>query len=90
MDFSPISSLLCSLSNRQYPKIVKFYLQALLSGGYGYGVIEFGDSLLLCASIKLDDVMFILKGLPSDVLPCLFLPVDDANKCSPTEYNNNS
>jgi hypothetical protein len=28
-----------------------------LSGGYGYDVIEFGDSLLLCACIKLDDVV---------------------------------
>ncbi len=57
MDFVPISSLLCSLSNRQYPKVAEVYHQALLSGGYGYDVIEFGDSLLLCACIKLDDVV---------------------------------
>jgi hypothetical protein len=36
-------------SNRQYPKVAKAYLQALLSRGYGYDVIKFlGLSLSLC------------------------------------------
>ncbi len=60
------------LSNRQYPKVTKVYLQALLSGGYGYDVIEFGDSLLLHACIKLDDAVSILNlfalGLPSECI----------------------
>jgi hypothetical protein len=80
-------------SNRQYPKVAEVYLQALLSGGYGYDVIEFGDSLLLHACIKLDDAVSILNlftlGLPSDVLPLPFLPVNDASKCSSSECNNN-
>ena len=80
-------------SNRQYPKVAEAYLQALLSGGYGYNVIKFGDSLFLHACIKLDDAVSILHlfalGLPSDVLPCPFLPVNDASKCSSSEYNNN-
>jgi hypothetical protein len=80
-------------SNRQYPKVAKAYLQALLSGGYGYNVIKFGDSLFVHACIKLDDTVSMLHlfalGLPSDVLPCPFLPVDDASKCSSSEYNNN-
>ena len=80
-------------SNRQYPKVTKAYLQALLSGGYGYDVIKFGDSLFLHACIKLDDAVSILHlfalGLPSDVLPCPFLPVNDTSKCSSSECNNN-
>jgi hypothetical protein len=51
---SPSPLCFALLSNRQYPKVAKVYLQALLSGGYGYDVIEFGDSLFLCACIKLD------------------------------------
>jgi hypothetical protein len=81
-------------SNKQYPKVAKVYLQALLSGGYGYDVIEFGDSLFLRACIKLDGAVSILNlfalGLPSDVLPHPFLPVNDASKCFPSECNNNS
>jgi hypothetical protein len=80
-------------SHRQYPKVATAYLQALLSRGYGYGVIKFGNSLFLCACIKLDDAVSILHlftlGLPSDVLPCPFLPVNDASTCSPSECNNN-
>jgi hypothetical protein len=81
-------------SNKQYPKVAKVYLQALVSGGYGYDVIEFGDSLFLRACIKLDGAVSILNlfalGLPSDVLPHPFLPVNDASKCFPSECNNNS
>jgi hypothetical protein len=65
-------------SNRQYPKVAEAYLQALLSGGYGYDVIKFGDSLFLCTCIKLDDEVSILHlftlALPSDVIPHSFLP----------------
>jgi hypothetical protein len=101
MDFVPISSLLCSLVTQavskglqRSPKVSKAYLQALLNGGYGYDVIKFGNSLFLHACIKLDDAVSILHlftlGLPSDVLPCPFLPVNDASTCSPSECNNNS
>jgi hypothetical protein len=80
-------------SHRQYPKVAEAYLQALLNRGYGYDVIKFGDSLFLCTCIKLDDAVSILHlfalGLPSDVLPCPFLPVNDASTCSPSECNNN-
>jgi hypothetical protein len=80
-------------SHRQYPKVAEAYLQALLNGGYGYDVIKFGNSLSLCACIKLDDAVSILHlftvGLPSDVLPCPFLPVNDASTSSPSECNNN-
>jgi hypothetical protein len=81
-------------SNRQYPKVAKACLQALLSSGYGYDVIKFGDSLFLCTCIRLDDAvsilhLFTLGLLPSDVLPRPFLPVNDASKCSSSEYNNN-
>jgi hypothetical protein len=51
-------------SNRQYPKVAKAYLQALLSGGYGYDVIKFGDSLFLRACIKLDDAVSIRHFWP--------------------------
>jgi hypothetical protein len=57
-------------------------------------VIKFRNSLFLCACIKLDDAVSILHlftlGLPSDVLPCPFLPVNDASTCSPSECNNHS
>jgi hypothetical protein len=91
---SPSPLCFALLSNRQYPKVAKAYLQALLSGGYGYDVIKFGDSLFLHACIKLDDAVSILHlftlGLPtSDVLPRPFLPVNDASKCSSSECNNN-
>jgi hypothetical protein len=80
-------------SNRQYPKVAEAYLQALFSRGYGYDVIKFGDSLFLRACIKLDDAVSTLHlfalGLPSDVLPRPFLPVNHANKCSSSECNNN-
>jgi hypothetical protein len=80
-------------SNRQYPQVAEAYLQALFSGGYGYDVIKFGDSLFLHACIKLDDAVSTLHlfalGLPSDVLPRPFLPVNDASKCSSSKCNNN-
>jgi hypothetical protein len=80
-------------SNRQYTQVAEAYLQALFSGGYGYDVIKFGDSLFLHACIKLDDAVSTLHlfalGLPSDVLPRPFLPVNDASKCSSSECNNN-
>jgi hypothetical protein len=90
---SPFPLCFALSSNRQNPKVTKAYLQALLSVGYGYDVIRFVDSLFLCACIKLDDAVSILHlftlGLPSDVLPRPFLPVNDASKCSSSECNNN-
>jgi hypothetical protein len=56
-------------------------------------VIKFGDSLFLHTCIKLDDAVSTLHlfalGLPSDVLPRAFLPVNDVSKCSSSECNNN-
>jgi hypothetical protein len=90
---SPSPLCFALLSHRQYPKVNKAYLQALLNRGYGYDVIKFGNSLFLGACIKLDDTVSIrclfALGLPSDVLPCPFLPVNDASTCSPSECNNN-
>jgi hypothetical protein len=53
--------------NRQYAKVAKAYLQALLSGDYGYDVIKFGDSLFLLACI-LSWMMHCLSYI--------FLPLD--------------
>jgi hypothetical protein len=90
---SPSSLCFALSSNRQYPQVAEAYLQALFSGGYGYDVIKFGDSLFLHACIKLDDAVSTLHlfalGLPSDVLPRPFLPVNDASKCSSSKCNNN-
>jgi hypothetical protein len=54
-------------------------------------VINFGNSLFLRACIKLDDAASVYPALwlPSDVLPCPFLPVNDASTFSPSECNNN-
>jgi hypothetical protein len=85
---SPSPLCFALLSHMQYPKVAEAYLQALLNRGYGYDVIKFGNSVSLRACIKLTDAVSILHlfapGLQSDVLPCPFLPVNDASKWNTT------
>jgi hypothetical protein len=74
---SPSPLCFALLSNRQYPKVAEAYLQALFSGGYGYDVIKFGDSLFLHACIKLDDAVC--------VYPTSFRPWTP-KRCPPTPF----